>query len=127
MIMFQYVLFQICCVSLRPGEFMIQRVTSGFTVLGRKAFSSIMSKFNVVFVLGGPGAGKGTQCSKIVDVSYLLFTRVNILLKFNRTPARFFVDVETEPTGIILCIGFLCVIEYSRVLAYLGDISQNAT
>ena len=25
-----------------------------------------MSKPNVVFVLGGPGAGKGTQCSKIV-------------------------------------------------------------
>lgn len=23
---------------------------------------------NVVFVLGGPGAGKGTQCSKIVEV-----------------------------------------------------------
>lgn len=28
----------------------------------------IMSKFNVVFVLGGPGAGKGTQCAKIVEV-----------------------------------------------------------
>ena len=27
-----------------------------------------MSKVpNVVFVLGGPGAGKGTQCAKIVD------------------------------------------------------------
>lgn len=24
---------------------------------------------NVVFVLGGPGAGKGTQCSKIVEVN----------------------------------------------------------
>lgn len=23
---------------------------------------------NVIFVLGGPGAGKGTQCSKIVQV-----------------------------------------------------------
>lgn len=27
-----------------------------------------MTKPNVVFVLGGPGAGKGTQCSKIVEV-----------------------------------------------------------
>ena len=26
-----------------------------------------MSKPNVIFVLGGPGAGKGTQCAKIVD------------------------------------------------------------
>ncbi|XP_068244810.1 UMP-CMP kinase [Palaemon carinicauda] len=25
------------------------------------------SKYNVVFVLGGPGAGKGTQCAKIVE------------------------------------------------------------
>jgi len=27
-----------------------------------------MSKPNVVFVLGGPGAGKGTQCANIVEV-----------------------------------------------------------
>jgi len=26
-------------------------------------------KPNVMFVLGGPGAGKGTQCYKIVEVS----------------------------------------------------------
>ena len=31
---------------------------------------SIMAKYNVMFVLGGPGAGKGTQCEKIVEVSY---------------------------------------------------------
>ncbi|KAG8014011.1 UMP-CMP kinase, partial [Nibea albiflora] len=28
---------------------------------------SLMMKPQVVFVLGGPGAGKGTQCSKIVE------------------------------------------------------------
>lgn len=28
----------------------------------------------VVFVLGGPGAGKGTQCAKIVQVSACCFT-----------------------------------------------------
>lgn len=27
-----------------------------------------MAKPKVVFVLGGPGAGKGTQCTKIVKV-----------------------------------------------------------
>lgn len=26
-------------------------------------------KPSIVFVLGGPGAGKGTQCEKIVNVS----------------------------------------------------------
>ncbi len=30
--------------------------------------AGIMAKFNVVFVLGGPGAGKGTQCQNIVQV-----------------------------------------------------------
>ena len=29
-----------------------------------------MAKYNVMFVLGGPGAGKGTQCEKIVEVSF---------------------------------------------------------
>lgn len=32
------------------------------------AAGTSMSKFNVVFVLGGPGAGKGTQCQNIVKV-----------------------------------------------------------
>lgn len=26
-------------------------------------------EYNVVFVLGGPGAGKGTQCERIQEVS----------------------------------------------------------
>lgn len=30
--------------------------------------ASLMMRPQVVFVLGGPGAGKGTQCSKIVEV-----------------------------------------------------------
>jgi len=29
---------------------------------------SVMMKPQVVFVLGGPGAGKGTQCARIVEV-----------------------------------------------------------
>lgn len=29
----------------------------------------MMAKPDVIFVLGQPGAGKGTQCSKIVNVS----------------------------------------------------------
>ena len=41
---------------------------SMLTSVFRKGMSTI-SKPLVVFVLGGPGAGKGTQCSRIVSVS----------------------------------------------------------
>ena len=42
-------------------------------VLGRISYSvkramSSVAKPVVIFVLGGPGAGKGTQCEKIVKV-----------------------------------------------------------
>ena len=41
------------------------------------AGTSSMSKYNVVFVLGGPGAGKGTQCQNIVKVicQFMTFLR----------------------------------------------------
>ena len=39
-----------------------------FYLAFRKGMASI-AKPLVVFVLGGPGAGKGTQCAKIVKVS----------------------------------------------------------
>jgi len=44
---------------------MINRLFNGFKSL---AMSSAM-KPDVVFVLGAPGAGKGTQCENIVKVS----------------------------------------------------------
>lgn len=37
-------------------------------VCSRVPSSLLRMKPQVVFVLGGPGAGKGTQCSKIVEV-----------------------------------------------------------
>lgn len=43
-----------------------QRLVSGVRTLARAAMPG--DKFNVVFVLGGPGAGKGTQCARIVSV-----------------------------------------------------------
>lgn len=43
-----------------------------------KFFNRIMSatKPLVIFVLGGPGVGKGTQCSKIVEVNKTYATMV---------------------------------------------------
>ena len=40
------------------------------TTLTRLLLTMTSAKLpNVIFVLGGPGAGKGTQCVKIVEVS----------------------------------------------------------
>lgn len=57
-------------VSSQWRWFMIGRL---FSVVSQRAPSllhrvSLMMKPQVVFVLGGPGAGKGTQCSNIVEV-----------------------------------------------------------
>ena len=40
--------------------------------------AGIMAKFNVVFVLGGPGAGKGTQCQNIVQVGGFFLCHVGL-------------------------------------------------
>ena len=48
-----------------------------------------MSKYNVVFVLGGPGAGKGTQCKNIVKVK-LIGSRVDVVKNFNSFRMAFF-------------------------------------
>jgi hypothetical protein len=42
-------------------------MVSGFLRAGLGLLN--MAKPKVIFVLGAPGAGKGTQCQKIVDVS----------------------------------------------------------
>lgn len=52
------------------------------SLLGRIAYSvhramSSVAKPIVIFVLGGPGAGKGTQCEKIVKVNKNLFKKQN--------------------------------------------------
>lgn len=43
------------------------------------------SKYNVVFVLGGPGAGKGTQCAKIVDEFGYVHLSAGDLLRAERS------------------------------------------
>ena len=43
-----------------------------------------MAKPNVVFVLGGPGAGKGTQCAKIVEQFGFVHLSAGDLLRAER-------------------------------------------
>ena len=56
-------------------------------VLRRALFfrATKLAKPLVIFVLGGPGAGKGTQCSKIVEVrphNLKYWPRSNVLIDF---------------------------------------------
>merc|ERR1711915_1104368 len=49
--------------------------------------SIVMGKPNVIFVLGGPGAGKGTQCVKIVEQFGYVHLSAGDLLRAERKEA----------------------------------------
>ena len=49
-----------------------------------------MSKPNVIFVLGGPGAGKGTQCAKIVENFGYVHLSAGDLLRAERKAQKVF-------------------------------------
>ena len=51
-----YPMFHLTCVA-------------GYLAVSARRLMSVAVKPTVIFVLGGPGAGKGTQCEKIVNVS----------------------------------------------------------
>ncbi|XP_064116135.1 UMP-CMP kinase-like [Macrobrachium nipponense] len=54
----------------------------------------IMPKYNVVFVLGGPGAGKGTQCAKIVEeFGYVHLSAGDLLREERSKPGSEFGDL----------------------------------
>ena len=44
--------------------------------------------YEVVFVLGGPGSGKGTQCAKIVDVFQYVHLSAGDLLREERQSGK---------------------------------------
>jgi len=59
-----------CMGFLNPSivKTVLSRFTGHFSKFASlESRSLIMGKPNVIFVLGGPGAGKGTQCARIVD------------------------------------------------------------
>ena len=41
--------------------------TSGAVTASRRDLKRLLNNPKIIFVLGGPGSGKGTQCEKIVE------------------------------------------------------------
>jgi len=72
-----------------------------------------MAKPNVVFVLGGPGSGKGTQCSKIVEEFGFVHLSAGDLLREERVnPASEFGElIETHiRNGTIVPVEITCAL-----------------
>lgn len=71
------------------------------------------SRYNVVFVLGGPGAGKGTQCSNIIglkEYGYIHLSAGELLRAERDTPGSQFGDeIEGHITnGTIVPVEITC-------------------
>jgi len=74
-------------------------------------FLSAMTKPNVIFVLGGPGAGKGTQCAKMVENFGFVHLSAGDLLRAERqAPGSEFGDlIEHHITnGTIVPVEITC-------------------
>ncbi|KAJ8306214.1 hypothetical protein KUTeg_016759 [Tegillarca granosa] len=72
------------CVLPGYRQLVIQKQRQFFTGLNRMA----SKKYNVLFVLGGPGAGKGTQCEKIVkEFGYVHLSAGDLLREERSNPS----------------------------------------
>jgi UMP-CMP kinase len=81
--------------------------------------SSASTLPNVIFVLGGPGAGKGTQCAKIVQNFGYVHLSAGDLLRAERQRAGSKVGEEIEDhirKGTIVPVEITCtLIENVRI------------
>merc|ERR1712020_102299 len=74
-------------------------------------YSVKMAKPNVVFVLGGPGAGKGTQCQRIVEkFGYVHLSAGDLLRAERKTPGSEHGQVIEEHivNGTIVPVAITC-------------------
>lgn len=70
-----------------------------------------MAKYNVIFVLGGPGAGKGTQCENIVrEFGYVHLSAGDLLREERqRTGSQFGEEIDTHiKNGTIVPVQITC-------------------
>lgn len=70
-----------------------------------------MAKYNVIFVLGGPGAGKGTQCENIVrEFGYVHLSAGDLLREERQRPgSQFGEEIDTHiKNGTIVPVQITC-------------------
>lgn len=70
-----------------------------------------MAKYNVIFVLGGPGAGKGTQCENIVrELGYVHLSAGDLLREERQRPgSQFGEEIDTHiKNGTIVPVQITC-------------------
>lgn len=70
-----------------------------------------MTKYNVIFVLGGPGAGKGTQCENIVrEFGYVHLSAGDLLREERQRPgSQFGEEIDTHiKNGTIVPVQITC-------------------
>lgn len=70
-----------------------------------------MAKYNVIFVLGGPGAGKGTQCENIVrEFGYVHLSAGDLLREERqRSGSQFGEEIDTHiKNGTIVPVQITC-------------------
>lgn len=78
-----------------------------------KLNSSIMSKPKVIFVLGAPGSGKGTQCAKIVDqFGYVHLSAGDLLRAERNRPGSELAEMieENIKAGRIIPVAITCTL-----------------
>ena len=65
--------------------------------MGCNSSPSELGKPNVVFVIGGPGCGKGTQCKRIVqNMNYVSFSTGDLLRQYVKDKKPGYEDIETQ-------------------------------
>jgi len=87
------------------------------------------SKYNVLFVLGGPGAGKGTQCEKIIkDYQFLHLSAGELLRQERQTAGSQYGDLIAGhiKNGTIVPVAITCSLlkremENSQIKNFLID------
>lgn len=88
-----------------------------------------MAKYNVVFVLGGPGAGKGTQCERIVQKYGYTHLSAGDLLRAERQTKGSKVGELIEEhirNGTIVPVEITCgLLEKAMKATQSGDSNKN--